>query len=495
MQEPIINPHDVYEYMIRYGKDPRSRYDSSVDGYILKRQIAEVGPSALEIASSLYENSDSEIRQRTITGLSELGEPSIVLLTKALADTDIEVRKKAVSELSDIGESALEAFAEAFNDKDADVRYTVIDKLPGYKEATVILTKAIDDPNVEVRIRAVEVAMYRVGLSAVGPVLLATEDTIGKIATLALYSLVEREEYRNWKGVWDLYFPTETLDSILSIVMDELIIRKSGRADGLFNSKTVASILQALIPQNPAFRATIYKKLCEIAYTYKDGVRQRAVAVARRMGAEEFASYVRNASDKNPQEATKIMRELGGSEATAFFTEAQSQTLAEYRAPLIELENMARQRWEELTIEAKRSSAASKWMSVGVFVVGTGIVIWAFVLLSLSDEPWQQLVAALAGVGSFLAMYSQRFWKEPVEQIQRFSAQQACLQVAFIGFMNRVAQVRLLFEGAYAKDNLSSEMVANYQKWLEDATEHAWKQLAGTNTSLPEPSPTLERQS
>jgi hypothetical protein len=129
-------------------------------------------------------------------------------------------------------------------------------------------------------------------------------------------------------------------------------------------------------------------------------------------------------------------------------------------------------------LEARKSSSTSKWMSVGVFLVGTAVVIWAFVLVSLSNEPWQQVSAALAGIVSFLAMYSRRFWKEPVEQIQKFSAQQARLQVAFIGYMNRVAQLRLFFEDVYTKGDVTIEDFNRYQEWLREATDEAWKQLA-----------------
>lgn len=470
---------DIDELLAEYKRDIKSGYVGNT-GAIIER----VGEPILDIVSQLLESDNEKIRYHAIKNISLLGPVSLNLLKTASNDSSLRVREQAIEELGRIGEPALSILSQLYNDEAPEIRYAVIVSLPEINESLELLTKAIDDPHPKIGMEGVEKVVTKIGFSAIRSVIFATEAVNGKVSQTALYYLVPDNInfQKHWLESDSIYFPTEILNQILTIIMDDLVIRKSGRPADLFNSKIIKFILEELIPQNPSLRTRIFTELCEIAYEYDGGPRQRAVAVARQLSPEEFAAQVRGRSSQNPQTATQIMRELGGSEATAFFTESQSQTLAEYRAPLIDLEDMARQRWEELTLEAKSSSAASKWMSIGVFIVGTVIVFWAFILLTLSKEPWQQFAAALAGIGSFLVMYSQRFWKEPVEQIQRFSSQQARLEIAFIGYMNRVAQIRLLFEDAYTKDKLSPEMVANYQQWLQEATDKAWQQLGDAPT-------------
>ncbi|MCL4265312.1 MAG: HEAT repeat domain-containing protein [Anaerolineae bacterium] len=486
MAGEIDNLIKEYRDLVLVGKvtivDPdNSRLYSSIDisNYQLEEKVKQIGEPILKYCMELFQNEDAIVRERSIVGLGRLGQPSIELLKLAVEDPEVFVRNQAIIELGTVGTPAQSILTAYLNEEDDfELRKNVIMALGMVGASTLdILIELLNDPNFEIRRHILRVARELIGLSALRLHVLATEDTNELVASQALDYLISPSSYK-WKGNLIEFMPEDSLKQIELIVLNDLIIRSSKRPEDSFNSTNVAKIVKALIRQNPTLQSKIHRELCDISYRYDSGPRQRAVAVARNLSVEEFAAHVKNRSTENPKAAAQIMRELGGSEATAFFTEAQSQTLAEYRAPLVEFEDIARQRWEELTLEARRSSATSKWMSVGVFIVGTVIVIWAFILLTLSDEPWQQLAAAFAGIGSFLAMYSQRFWKDPVEQIQRFSAQQARLQVSFIGFMNRVAQIRLVFEDAYAKDKLPPETMAMYQKWLEEAADKAWQQLS-----------------
>jgi hypothetical protein len=112
-----------------------------------------------------------------------------------------------------------------------------------------------------------------------------------------------------------------------------------------------------------------------------------------------------------------------------------------------------------------------------VFLVGTGFVIWALVLLSLSKESWQQLASAIAAASIFFVMYRQQFWKGPVEHIRDISAQQARFQAAFIGYMNRVAQLRLVFEDTFTNQRVSLHELERFQRLLNEATGQVWHQV------------------
>ena len=57
--------------------------------------------------------------------------------------------------------------------------------------------------------------------------------------------------------------------------------------------------------------------------------------------------------------------------------------------------------------------------------------------------------------------------------IHIFSARQAQLHVAFLGFISRVAQVRLVFENHCAAGELTLGDLERYQKVLKDAIAQA----------------------
>lgn len=267
-------------------------------------------------------------------------------------------------------------------------------------------------------------------------------------------------------------------DEVVPEVFEELILRRSGRPDEYFSAVLVARVLEKAIEYKPRLHGKILRDLCELAYEYDGDVRRRAVAVARQLGAGEFASLVKSRAAEDPMAAAEIMRILGGNEATAFFSDLQSQALERFRAPLMELEKVSRQRWNELSRQARSSFYISMGMSVGLFVVGAVIVIWGLVLLTRSGELSRQIGGGiLSALAALATTFSGRFWKDPVEHIQRFSAQQARLQAAFIGYMNRVAQLRLMFEHEYATGGITLEKLETYQGMLSEAIDQASQQL------------------
>jgi len=118
------------------------------------------------------------------------------------------------------------------------------------------------------------------------------------------------------------------------------------------------------------------------------------------------------------------------------------------------------------------------FMSFFLFLVGTTIVIWGLVLLTRSRELAQQIGGLVSALAALATTYSIRFWKEPVEAIQKFAARQACLQAVFIGYMNRVAQLRLVFEYDYDEETITLDGLQAYQEMLSEAITQASQHLS-----------------
>jgi hypothetical protein len=172
--------------------------------------------------------------------------------------------------------------------------------------------------------------------------------------------------------------------------------------------------------------------------------------------------------------------------------QGQDEPWKDYRGTLEWLEEISLQRWEDLTRQARWSFRISMGMSLGLFLVGTTIVIWGLLLLTRSDDLSQQITGGvLSGLAALVTTYSSKFWKDPVEHIQRFAAQQACVQAVFIGYMNRVAQLRLVFAHHYEKGKIKPDRLESHQRMLSDAVAQAVQRL-GENRGAGVPRDDLE---
>jgi len=469
------------------------------------RALAAIGEPAVETLTSVVDGDNIILKSGAVLALLNIGEPAMIALQRALDDEDLEVKLTAVSGLAHIGKPALPALERALNAQPFEVQIVTIQGLgrligePAipilgrvvnhqtealrpiavYELGVVgdaalnVLEHALSHKDVEVR-KAVVGALTRIGGPAAARLLvLLLEDTDETVSDYVIQYLSDPgfHEHIDWAS------PIDPQD-VAKFIVDELIVRGSGRPDSDFNSLITVRALQTARDHSYKLRAWILKQLCDLAYQNTGPIRSRAIEVARRLDAGDFAAQVRVQAEEHPDSAAAIMRLLGGGEAAAFFSELQSRSLERYRAPLVSLEEVSLNRWDDLTRQARNSFYINVGMSVSVFLMGSGVVIWGLVLMTRSDEVIQQIGGGLlAAVSAFITTYSGRFWKDPVEHIQRFSAQQARLQAAFIGYMNRVAQLRLMFEKDYTTGDITVEDLGLYQKLLNEAIDQASQQL------------------
>jgi HEAT repeat protein len=427
--------------------------------------LGKMGEQALTALSCLLDDGETAVRRAAVRALGKIGEPALEVLPRMLNDTSSGVRLATVYALGEIGNLALRVLSDSLNHEDADVREAVIHVLGNIGEpALEILSRALSHPDPSVWGEAIN-ALGMIGEPALGALVGALEDYVGQRShTVADYL----------SG----YECSIKPDEVKKAIIHELIDRGSDRPRGLFNPKIVTEVLQGTIRRAPQLGSEVQEKLCSLAYRPDTDLRQRVVAVARGLGADEFASLVKARAKDDPSVARTIMHLLGGGEAAAFFSELQGQALARYRAPLLRLERVSLRRWHDLTGQARWSFYISMGMSVGLFLVGITIVVWGLLLLTQSDDPSQKIGGGVISALSVLATtLSSRFWKDPVEHIQSFSAQQSRLQAAFIGYMNIVAQIRLVFENAYERNEITMDDLATYHSLLSSAITQASREL------------------
>lgn len=423
--------------------------------------LREIGdPTAATFLAQNLVRADRNLAIEIIQALQKLADPGTIAdLIPFLKDDDLS--EYALAALIAIGAPAIDALFEALPSMPASLRSSLYDYYSPSLRYDLDLT-----------------------VSMLPLVVHGIEDSDGDLTMSTINRLLEG---LSWCGSGEKRLYSL---AVVDAIVEELIVRVREIPPVHYNARMIIHVFQVLTDMTPSCRGEILTKLQDSALNGDSATRERAVSVARGYDAQEFAARVKQRVAENPAAAKEIMRILGGSEATAFFTELQTdlqqEALERYREPLQELEKTGLQRWEELTRQTRQGFYLNMGMSLTLFLVGTGIIVWGLWLLTRSDDLTQQIGGAiLSAVAALATTYSGRFWKDPVEHIQNFSAQQARLQVAFIGYMNRIGQLRLVFESDFAKREMSPEMIERHQRLLNEAIDQASRQLStGSNLNL-----------
>ena len=452
--------------------------------------VGEQVASYIQESRSYYKHRYGTSRLPFPRELADLGEPTVQSLRVFLHDTDVASRWVAVYALGEIGLPALASLVEALQDENPEIRMQAIQALGTLgRPALGSLTNTLSDTDEGVRKRTVQ-ALARIGEPAAGALTHALDDPSEEVRTQVVYSLAEAGEWALslhvlaledvwwWQSMeWLVDLASTKPSTVAKAVIDQLVVRRSGRPDERFNSKVVVHSLQGIIQHNPETAGRIRARLCDLAYAHTGAVRQRAVAVASELGADAFVATVKSRQKKNASAAAAIVEMLGKSQSAAAFSEQEREALGrlkELRALLTQLETLSQERWHELIRQARWSFYINRGLSAGFFLLGTGITVWRVMLVSRSADVWLPLAGGLlALVAAVVLSLGVRFWQSPTERIQNFSARQAQLHVAFLGFISRVAQVRLVFENHCAAGELTLGDLERYQKVLKDAIAQA----------------------
>ena len=468
---------------------PRSRAEAIVRA-AFETLVYHIKGAAIAPLCRALSDRDFSARRTIVVALRKIGDPTAAtFLAQNLVGADRNLAIEIMRALQTLADPGTIADLVPFLKDDDLSEYALAALIAIGTPAVDALLEALPGMSTRLRVQLYRDSLDYSDLTRTLPMLSLVvhgiEDLEGALAAFAIARfLIDATEFGFAAGR-RLYAV-----AVIDAITNELIVRTSGIPPVHYNARIIAHVFRELTRATPSCRGDILTKLQVSAFNGDLATRERAVSVAREYDAQEFAARVKQRAAENPSAAKEIMRILGGSEATAFFTELQTdlqqEALERYREPLQELEKTGLQRWEELTRQTRQGFYLNMGMSLTLFLVGTGIIVWGLWLLTRSDDLTQQIGGAiLSAVAALATTYSGRFWKDPVEHIQNFSAQQARLQVAFIGYMNRIGQLRLVFESDFAKREMSPEMIERHQRLLNEAIDQASRQLStGSNLNL-----------
>jgi hypothetical protein len=299
--------------------------NSQIRQYIIS-VLGKIGEPSLEtIVYALKNDEDNDVRAEAVKALGEVGEPALDALVYALRnDRETAVRAEAARALGEIGEPALDELAFALrNDEDEYVRTVAISALVEIGEPAVGVLKQVGLEHTDRQTRMQTIlALSHLGLPARFALATAIEDYRGDISQSVIKGLSQGDLVApSWFRFYPSYDTEVKIESsaMAQAVRDELILRTSGRPSSYFNAQITAEALQALITRSPRLIGEIQAQLCDVAYEYDDSRRIRTIAVARILGATDFANLVKAMAHTNEEAADAIMDLLGGNEAVLYF--------------------------------------------------------------------------------------------------------------------------------------------------------------------------------
>lgn len=291
---------------------------------------------------------------------------------------------------------------------------------------------AFADTDFEIRQLAVR-ALFRMGIKQETAITLAValEDSRKEVTDLVLRKLnfEKTQFYANDEDDTLDSIEIDELDQIISILIDELIVRSSGRPKEIFNSKNFASALEKLFIFNPQLQSKTLYRLCEIAYKHKGSTRNRATFVGNLIDKGEFAALVKEKVEDHPEDAKSILEIAGASLDTSSIVNRISET-----DPSDIQQNAANQikLLEKYHEDGLKQAKTSFIWALILSILSLLCLMVTLYLLIISDSP--NVINILTAVGTifsqFLAgtqfyLYNQSrkqltYYHQQMNQIQKF---------------------------------------------------------------------------
>lgn len=295
----------------------KEKWGGNKDGMI--ELLYKVGEQGYDLLCYVFlEDTDESRRFKAARGLVKLDDNGINFLRNALTDDDAKTQTIAIGAIARIvtsyfSDRDFERENSSLSQKDIDnlidvlrnnlfhrndnVRINCLSALLEIKKLDVeIIESAIEDKNPNVRYATLKGLLdHGIGKRESRAFVTSLEDPIKKISDFSFERL-------------DGSF-IKNPDAVLSSIIDELIIRTSGRPKEFFNTKLPAEAVQKITELNPRLMGQTLHKLRDIAFEYHDQpIMPRSVFVAQELNQKEFVALIGEKAKEAPDVAQKILK-------------------------------------------------------------------------------------------------------------------------------------------------------------------------------------------
>jgi hypothetical protein len=154
--------------------------------------------------------------------------------------------------------------------------------------------------------------------------------------------------------------------------------------------------------------------------------------------------------------ASEALTDLGGAEALRKLLAQNRQFVDKYTEMLSDADRRIMKQHDQLMGQARFSFRTSMYMHIIVFLLGVGILIatvalaiWQGVLNDTTD-PVVALVTTVPGLaGGFVGVWLGMFYRTPIENIRRSTADLVKINITFLGFIRQINQIDATFKQFY----------------------------------------------
>lgn len=187
---------------------------------------------------------------------------------------------------------------------------------------------------------------------------------------------------------------------------------------------------------------------------------------------------IRPDAQRKQQEETQQDVPAGSNAIAGHLSEVQNQALERFRALLTSFEEENLERQARLTKQSRYTFYISILMNASFFFVNVMVIVWGLLLLTYYDNLLQQVGGSmLAALATLSLAFSGRSWSNFVEHARKFYAQQTRVRAAFTAYMNRLSELRLMFETDYLVGKITLGDLERYQRMLYDLTAQSLYQI------------------
>jgi hypothetical protein len=154
--------------------------------------------------------------------------------------------------------------------------------------------------------------------------------------------------------------------------------------------------------------------------------------------------------------ASEALTDLGGADALRKLLAQNRQFVDKYTELLSDADERIMKQHDQLIGQARFSFRTSMYMHIVVFALGIGILIATVALavwqgvLNDSTDPVVALVTTVPGLaGGFAGIWLGMFYRTPIDNIRRSTANLVKINITFLGFIRQINQIDATFKQFY----------------------------------------------
>ncbi len=298
-------------------KSLKEKWGGNKDGMI--DLLCAVGDQGYDLLCYFFQEGEDESRRfKAARGLLKLGNKGINLMQNTLAGNDAKTQEIAIGAIARIvssyfSERDYEIENSSLTQEDIENLISILQNnlfhsndnvrivclstlLEINKLDTQIIESAIEDKNPNVRHNILQGLLKNgIGKKEARAFVVSFEDPVKEISDFSLRRL-DKSFIRN-------------PGAVISSIIEELIIRTSGRPKEFFNTKLSADAIKKIAELNPRLIGQTLHKLRDIAFEYHNQpVMSRCVFVAQKINQKEFVALVGERANESPEVAQKILK-------------------------------------------------------------------------------------------------------------------------------------------------------------------------------------------